>query len=362
MPIRRSGYHRWEGELSGSRFTWLAILSSGLRLGFQQKYTQQLLYSSFSIALAAGVFFYGLEVFRESQEQTPILGILSGFLGMRQFDEAFFAHLTLPVWTLIFIQLCRIELVWVMLMLARVGPDLIAGDLRANALPIYFSKPITVTNYLAGKWLINVVFALLVTLLPNLLAFMVGILLSGSLDQLLLTSGLLWRLAVQGVIVTGVASIVMLALSALIRDGRFVAIAWLALALVPRFIQTRILDPIPGSAQNLLGAVALDRNLQRITYHLLGIRPMIENLSLRGEAVTEGGGLFGGFGLPFLGGLANFGDRTSEVRGLLMKAAGGEALGEGLWLSVAVTSGVVLVAMAICLRRIRRFMVSSANA
>ncbi|HEV8323681.1 MAG TPA: hypothetical protein VG389_18835 [Myxococcota bacterium] len=61
------------------------------------------------------------------------------------------------------------------------GADTIAGDVRANAMPLYFSRPITRTHYLAGKLLPVLFYLSLVTLAPALLllvarvSFMAGV-------------------------------------------------------------------------------------------------------------------------------------------------------------------------------------------
>ena len=54
------------------------------------------------------------------------------------------------------------------------GAGLIANDLKANALQIYFSKPITRHDYLLGKLGVLIFFLALPTLVPGLLLFLMA--------------------------------------------------------------------------------------------------------------------------------------------------------------------------------------------
>jgi hypothetical protein len=56
----------------------------------------------------------------------------------------------------------------VVLIALLAGADGIAGDIRANAMPLYFSRPVTRTHYLAGRLLPVAAYLGLVTLAPAL--------------------------------------------------------------------------------------------------------------------------------------------------------------------------------------------------
>ena len=331
MRIRPKGYHHWKGQLS-RRGTWRVVLGNGLRLGLQQKFTRLMLFSGLSLAALAGLLFYILALFEAEPVNLSLGGLdfLFRFLGIYGAVHLSPTQMSLPIWTLVFVRLCQLQLLWVVIVLAKLGSDLIAGDLRTNALPIYFSKPITISTYLLGKWLVGLVFALVVTLGPNLLAYLAGILLSNSFRKLALTAGLLGRLIVQGLVVSAIASSIILALSALWRDRRFVMVAWIALALLPIAIQAILDEAAPGDyAQGFLGAVSLQRNLERLSYWVLGTKQVMA---------------------------------ASWAPPLLRQAAGGEVLGQNLGASLAVLAAITGVSWLICLRVVRRFQVAAANA
>ncbi len=334
MPVRRRGYHRWKGKLSSARWTWPAILSNGLRLGMKQKGASLLLWSGLPIAVVAGLLFYFMAVL-EKQTAHPVqlpneLRFILWFLRMDRIPSLDIGKLIVPMWTLVFARLFQLELLLILLVQSKFGANQIAGDLRTDALPIYFSKPITVWTYLLGKWLIMMAFASAVMLVPNLVAYVAGVLLSDTVTQFRATAGLLARITAHSLLLAGLSSLIILALSSLTRDRRLVSVAWFAIALLPIAIQAVLDDAVPGRyATGLLGAVSLQRNFGRLTYWMLDVD----------GAVTSSGHakLFG-------------------------SAAGSGLYGADLGYSVAVLAAITAVCLLICLKRVRRFQVAVANA
>ena len=47
------------------------------------------------------------------------------------------------LWSSVYLLTIKIQLLWVVVVVAQVGPGLIAKDLKTRALPIYFAKPVT---------------------------------------------------------------------------------------------------------------------------------------------------------------------------------------------------------------------------
>ena len=333
MPIRRKGYHRWEGELGSDRWTWRAILANGLTLGLKQKHAALLLWAALPLAVVAGVLFYLMAVLQKQVAgDIGSSDMLKFFLGLLRLGGVFspdIGKMVMPMWTLLFARLIQAELMLVLLVQAKFGADLISGDLRTNALPIYFSKPVTVSTYLLGKWLVVAAFASAVTLVPNLLAYTAGILVSDTLAQLRLTLGLLAGVVLTSVLIAGLSSLVILALSALTSDRRIVVVAWLALALLPSVVQERLDSTASGAcARGLLGSVSMYRNANRLTYWMLDVEDAV---SASGQA------------------------------GVFRRVAGGDVLGVDVGYSLAVLGGIALLCLFMCVKRVRRFQVAAAN-
>jgi ABC-2 type transport system permease protein len=70
-----------------------------------------------------------------------------------------------------FIVFMRVQAIFAIFLAALTGPGLIAPDLANNALPLYFSRPLTRSDYILARLL--VLFGLLarITLIPGLLLF-----------------------------------------------------------------------------------------------------------------------------------------------------------------------------------------------
>jgi ABC-2 type transport system permease protein len=107
-----------------------------------------------------------------------------------------------------------------------VGAGLIANDKRANALQIYLSKPLTRTEYIAGKAVVLTAFLLLVTWLPAVLLLALQVAFSGSLTFLRQNLYLFPAVTVFALLQVFVSAFLMLALSSMSKSSRFVAVLY----------------------------------------------------------------------------------------------------------------------------------------
>jgi ABC-type transport system involved in multi-copper enzyme maturation permease subunit len=107
-----------------------------------------------------------------------------------------------------------------------VGSGLIANDRRANALQLYLSKPLLRGEYVAGKLGILAVVLIAVTWVPGMLLLAMQTVLSGSTSFLREHAFLLPAITVAALIRVIVAAVTMLALSALSKSARYVAVLY----------------------------------------------------------------------------------------------------------------------------------------
>jgi ABC-2 type transport system permease protein len=106
------------------------------------------------------------------------------------------------------------------------GSGLIADDLRSNALQLYLSRPITRTQYAAGKFVILATALGLVTWVPALLLLIVQVLFAGSPSFLRSNLYLVPAISLFSFIEIVVATFIMLALSSLSKSRWFVAVMY----------------------------------------------------------------------------------------------------------------------------------------
>src|SRR5437879_6477564 len=147
MPIFDQGYQHWNGQLSSQAWRWTVITRHGVRTQLKNRMVRILLLLAWIPALALVAFLAVWGLIEQKTEGltaffAPILsaGILAEPVTYRR-----------AVWTLAYSYFFWTELVLIMLLVVAVGPGLISRDLRFNALPLYFARPLRRFDYLLGR-------------------------------------------------------------------------------------------------------------------------------------------------------------------------------------------------------------------
>ena len=290
-----SRYERWSGHLRSGPSSWLAIVTTGIRLAFRLTAVRLLILGMF---LSFGVFtcivFYVLsllEMLVGNTENSVAYSFITGLLHVDLSGVAQIADFREVLWRTIFMFIIRIQLFAVLIIVARVGPGLIADDIKSRALPIYFARPVRPITYLTGKWMVVAAFIGLVILAPNLLALTGGTLLTGGLKASEPMSGTLFlglRLLVVGLGVMLCGGALSLMLSSLSSDKRYVAVGWLAICLVPIALQSILHDRLPAATTTgWLGSVSLSGNVLVLTEWVMDLRQAWEATPLPPEAYNH---------------------------------------------------------------------------
>ncbi len=230
MPILDQGYQHWKGQLAGHAWRWLTITRQGVRAQVKNRWVWYLMIGALlpAVILSGFLMLWGLFE-QKSSLLTPLLFLFQGLpeelrAGPRGYRTTF--------WTLAFNAFLEVQLFFAMLLVLLVGPELISQDLRFNAMPLYFARPVRRLDYFAGK--LGVIAAYLGTIMvvPVLLAFGIGIALS--LDPLVFRDT--WRVLVAslayGAVVVLSAGALMLALSSLSKNSRTVGALWIGIWVV----------------------------------------------------------------------------------------------------------------------------------
>src|SRR5207248_5803825 len=130
------------------------------------------------------------------------------------------------VWTVAYSFFFKAELACALFLVLIVGPNLISRDLRFNAMPLYFARPLTRLDYFLGKLGVIGFFLAAVVIVPAVGAYLFGIAFSLNLGVVRDTHRLLWASLLYGLVITVSAGTVMLALSSLSRRSIYVALTW----------------------------------------------------------------------------------------------------------------------------------------
>src|SRR5438093_2125524 len=149
MPIFDQGYQHWKGTLSGHGWRWLTITRHGVRVQLKNRWTRIVMLFAWgpAAALVAALALWGL-----AEQNADILHFLNQ-PPFRLSPESTRSPQNFRVifWTYAYHIFFIVEVNFSMLLVLLVGPDLISQDLRFNALPLYFSRPLRRSDYFFGK-------------------------------------------------------------------------------------------------------------------------------------------------------------------------------------------------------------------
>ncbi|MEW6745248.1 MAG: hypothetical protein AB1486_21045 [Planctomycetota bacterium] len=219
--VYERGYRRWDGKLRARTLRFLPVATEGVRLLLKPRGSvlrNLLQYGLYGIALVPFLAFAVLIYLQKSLEIAALLGAKFD-ASKAEFYPSFF----------------QIELGFVLLFSLVTGSGLIANDMRRNALEIYFSRPLKLHDYLAGKLLVIGFFLASITLFPALLLWLIDYLLTSEPGYLVRVAPQLVGVIVFSTILIGVHALTVLAVSSLTRRGWVAAVIWVSFMLASEF-------------------------------------------------------------------------------------------------------------------------------
>jgi ABC-2 type transport system permease protein len=230
MPIFDQGYQHWKGAVSGHAWRWMAVTRQGLRGQMKGSLSIARILLIFAwmpaLVLVVALALWGLL----EQKSETALALLKHMLPPGVIaDPHAYRH---AVWTIAYSMFFQFETFFIMLLVVVVGPNLISRDLRFNALPLYFSRPIRRVDYFLGK--LGVIGALVaaVAVLPAAVAYVLGVCFSLDVSVVRDTWRLLPASILYGLVIVVSAGTLMLALSSLSRRSLYVGIAWVGVWII----------------------------------------------------------------------------------------------------------------------------------
>jgi hypothetical protein len=274
--VHSTHYRRHAGRLRAAHWTWLAIVVHGVRLAMKDMRNVLLVLLGLGLIIAAGAIFYTLSMLEEligTQEAHGIYRFMQVFLRIDLRNIAAISDYRLPIWQSVFMLMIKVQMFYLLIVIGQLGSGLISSDLKTNALPIYFARPVTPWSYLLGKWLTIGIFIAMAMLIPNLAGLAAGILVVGNPGTWWQTLALAADLTAIGVGVMLVGGLLILALSSLTADRRFVIVGWLALALLPHITQQILYEQLgPEATSGLLGSLSLSNDVLILATWLLDLQ------------------------------------------------------------------------------------------
>ena len=256
-PIAERGYTHWEGTLGTGRRPWRVIAGQAVRLAWKRRFFKPLFFFSL---LPAVVFSGGIYISERLGDFQEMLKGADKFLTINpDYFQAYYGS------SFLFFMMLMI--------MVGGGAGLIADDLRHNALPLYFSRPIRQWDYIGGKGAALALFLLLLTLAPGIVFLLLKLIFSGSAKILSDFPWLPFSFLAWSVFVSAFFSLFTLLLSSLGRNRRFASILILA-AYFLSDVFFGIFYAIFREPAFCL--VSIQRNLRQASAAFLGAKPPME--------------------------------------------------------------------------------------
>jgi ABC-2 type transport system permease protein len=229
MPIFDQGYQHWQGELSGHAWRWLTVTRQGVRAQMKNRFTRIIMLFALlpAVVLALMLVAWGL-LEQKSELIRPVFAFLNFPPEIMEGPKAF----RVPMWNICYHFFFWVEMFFSMILVLLVGPGLISQDLRFNAMPLYFSRPLRRFDYFVGKLGVIGFFLGGVAILPAVLAYVLGVMFSLDFGVFKDTWRILAASIAYGLVVVVSAGTLMLALSSLSRSSRYVALFWVGIWII----------------------------------------------------------------------------------------------------------------------------------
>jgi ABC-2 type transport system permease protein len=260
MPIFDQGYQHWEGKLSGHFWRWLTITRQGVRTQLKNRWVRGVMLLSLIPALLLATFMicWGL---LEQQANAGVLNTIAQMFNLPNAVRDAPKEFRSPIWTIAYEHYFRVQLFIAFGLVLLVGPGLISKDLRFNAMPLYFSKPLRRIDYFVGKLGVIGVCLGAVAVAPAMFAYLLGVGFSLDLSIVPATLRILAASVGYGLIIVLSAGTLMLAFSALSRNSRYVAILWAGFWLVTGAVGGILSEEVRA---DWCGIIAYPQNLARV--------------------------------------------------------------------------------------------------
>lgn len=245
MPIHRERYRRREGGIDLRGGAWAVIATNGIRALVRKRAFLVLIILAWIPVVIRGVQIW-------AAANVP---------GMSQIGA-------LAVTPRMFRDFLNQQETLVFFITVYAGSGLIADDIRANALQLYLSRPITRTQYIAGKAAILMAALAAVTFVPALLLLLLVPAFAGSMTFLRDNASLVASIVAYSVVQITLSAFLILAMSSLSKSRWFVAILYAGLAFFTHAVFGVLGAAIQGSAFSWVSIFANVRQVGDVLFRM----------------------------------------------------------------------------------------------
>lgn len=245
------GYRSYQGELTGRRGARRAIVRDGIRrvLGLRRKARRKFIpWGLLTLGVIMAAVFIGLQF---------VAGSISAAIAEG-----------LPSYPQLFDVYSRVSL----LFLAVTMPELLGPDRRYGVLSVYFSRPLTVADYLAAKGVAYLVIASSIYVVPQIAFHLGRAALSdgGFISYLTGNLDILWFILASTLAFVGVHGGVLAVISAHVDRTPFAAATFLGVLIAGNNL-TEVISGAPFPGARWVSLLALDAHARYVRDWVFGV-------------------------------------------------------------------------------------------
>jgi len=238
--VNQLGYRGWSGDRQSGLTRWVVISQVGVRRAWQNLWLKRLLFFAWLPAIWFGVGFFLWEQAALYPDWRQMIAPIMSWRDIPhtpwfdQIRESFRngnlgdARHTVWAW-LLYIFFLYPQGVLMVLVVGLISPPLISQDIRSRAFLLYFSRPLTRTEYIIGKMGGMWVYLSIISLIPAFVLYCMGIMLSPNLSVIAATWDLPLRVLAASIVLMLPTSALALCLSSLSQESRYAGFAWFAI-------------------------------------------------------------------------------------------------------------------------------------
>ncbi len=242
--IHQLGYRGWSGLRAPGWTRWIVISEVGLRRAWQNQWLKRLLFLAWLPAVWFGIGFFLWEqaaLYPEWRQMVqPMILNLPPTPVFEQIKESVrlgnLADSRHTVWAWLLNSFVRYsQPILMVLVVGLIAPPLISQDSRSRAFLLYFSRPLTRGEYLLGKMATLWAYLALISTVPSLMLYVLGVLLSPNLSVVAATWDIPFRILAASAVLMIPTSALALCLSSLTQESRNAGFAWFAIWILSWF-------------------------------------------------------------------------------------------------------------------------------
>jgi len=285
MPIHDLGYRSWDEPPQALGLRWVMIGKTGIRNAWKNKWLgRSMVLLLLPVALIGTSIFFYEQANDQRDTRRTFARALRQYRGTSELAKEVISNPDLvrhDVWSyLIFAFFSYPQAVGVVMLVGLIAPRLIAQDVRSRAFLLYFSRPLTPREYVFGKAMTIWFYVALITTIPALALYLLGIALSPGISVVSDTYDLPVRIILASLVLIVPTTSLALCFSSLTSESRYAGLMWFAtwilgwvLFSVMRTVLLIQATPTQVAFENNWSLISLYHTLGEVQAWVFGLQP-----------------------------------------------------------------------------------------